>query len=132
MKRLSLLICSTAALILELLPSGAVLVFAPSPTERARETYSYFSMTVFGYGNFAPFITAVLTVVLLVLAIVCTLQKTDDLIKPVAVISGVAFVVSVLPLIFGFEYLSLVGVLISLLLAGDFSLGLVMRKYSVE
>ncbi|MDY4586911.1 MAG: hypothetical protein SPD47_00530 [Oscillospiraceae bacterium] len=111
---------------------AAVLVFAPSPTERARETYSYFSMTVFGYGNFAPFITAVLTVVLLVLAIVCTLQKTDDLIKPVAVISGVAFVVSVIPLIFGFEYLSLVGVLISLLLAGDFSLGLVMRKYSVE
>ncbi|MBC5582264.1 hypothetical protein H8S23_12170 [Anaerofilum sp. BX8] len=52
----------TAALVLEATPWGAVLIFAPGPGETVRETFSYFSLTPFGYANFFPLLTAVLTV----------------------------------------------------------------------
>lgn len=128
MKKLTLLICPAAAFILELLPFGAVLVFAPSPTESVRETYSYFSLTPFAYANFAPLITALLTVSLMVFAIVCALRRSEKLMKPVAIISGAAFVVSLLPLVFGQEYFTIVGGLISLLLAGELAVSLFLKK----
>ena len=43
------------ALILELLPNGVVLNFANPDGEPWRRTYSYFSLTPFGYANFGPF-----------------------------------------------------------------------------
>jgi transcriptional regulator with XRE-family HTH domain len=52
-----------SALILEALPYGAVMNFASGPEETIRVTTSYFNLLPFGYGNFFPFITAVLTVV---------------------------------------------------------------------
>ena len=70
MKRIRLLIMPIIAIVLEILPYGAVLVFAPSPTESVRETFSYFSLTPFGYANFGPFLTALLTCVVLVLALI--------------------------------------------------------------
>lgn len=130
MKKLNLLFCPIAALILEIMPYGAVLVFAPSPAERVRKTYSYFSMIPFGYANFSPLITALLTVSLIVFALVCTLRSSDKLLKPICIVSGAVFVVSLLPLIFGAEYFSVVGGIISLLLAGEFSLSLYMKKAS--
>ena len=132
MKKLSLLICPTAALVLELMPFGAVLVFAPSPTETVRETYSYFSLTPFGYANFAPLITALLTVMLTVFALVCALRKSAKLLKPTAMISGAAFVISLLPLVFGLQYFSAVGAGISILLVGELALSLIMNKKSAK
>ena len=46
-----------ATLILELLPNGVVLNFANPEGEPWRRTYSYFSLTPFGYANVGPFIT---------------------------------------------------------------------------
>ena len=63
MKKISLVVFPALTIVLEALPMGAVCTFAISPTERVRETFSYFSLIPFGYANFAPLITAILTVV---------------------------------------------------------------------
>lgn len=68
MKKISLVVFPALTIVLEALPLGAVCTFAPSPTERVRETFSYFSLIPFGYANFAPLITAILTVVILLLS----------------------------------------------------------------
>ena len=60
-KRFLYLLLPIATLILEILPYGAVCVFAPSPTETVRETFSYFDPLPFGYANFAPLLTAITT-----------------------------------------------------------------------
>ena len=70
MKKISLVVLPAITIALEILPLGAVCIFAPSPTERAKETFSYFSPIPFGYANFAPLITAVLTVVILLLSLI--------------------------------------------------------------
>ena len=59
---LCILLCT---LVLEILPYGAVCSFANPEGAPRRVTYSYFSLTPYGYANFAPLITAVLTCVLL-------------------------------------------------------------------
>ena len=41
-KNLILLCTALVALVLEILPYGAVCIFAPSPEERIRKTFSYF------------------------------------------------------------------------------------------
>jgi len=61
-RRLSLAFMA-AALILELLPFGVVMRFADGPEKVVRYTVSYFNLLPFGYGNFFPLITAVLTTV---------------------------------------------------------------------
>lgn len=51
-------------LLLEFLPLGAVLSFpqGPNTTGLHQETYSYFSLVPFGYANFTPLITGILTI----------------------------------------------------------------------
>ena len=65
------------SLILELLPLGAVLIFAPSPTERVIHTYSYFDLNLVGYANFSPMLTGILTVAVVILGItiLCRYEK---------------------------------------------------------
>ena len=70
MKKISLVVFPALTIVLEALPLGAVCTFAPSPTERVRETFSYFSLIPFGYANFASLITAILTVVILLLSLI--------------------------------------------------------------
>ena len=47
-KRFLYLVLPIITLILEALPYGAVCIFATSPTDRIRETFSYFDLTPFG------------------------------------------------------------------------------------
>jgi len=51
-------------LLLESLPLGAVLSFSQGPNAIGlhQETYSYFSLVPFGYANFTPLITGILTI----------------------------------------------------------------------
>lgn len=110
-------------LILEILPYGAVLNFAnPEPW---RKTFSYFSMTPFGYANFGPFITAILTCVMIVILLVCLLKPMPKLLSACKVISIIAVVTSFTPLIFGISTYSVIGGIISALLAAEC---LVLRK----
>ena len=124
-KRWLYLLFPISALTLEMLPYGAALNFMlPSMTEgeparRFRELYSYFDLMPFGYGNFAPLFTAVLTVITaILLAIYCVSGKTG-LLRPIAVVSGIAVIVSLCPLCLGIHFYSAVGGLITLSLAAQ-------------
>ena len=115
-KKLTILFTTLVALVLEILPYGAVLNFANPEGESWRRTFSYFDLTPFGYANFSPFIVALLTCSLLVLTIVSMLtQKTMR--KPIIAVSVIAAVLSFAPLLMGIKYYSVVGALISATLA---------------
>ena len=120
-KKMILLSVILAALILEILPYGAVLNFGNPEGEPLRQTYSYFSLTPYGFANFGPLITAILTCVLLVLIILAIILKKNWS-KQIAVISAVAAVISLSPLLFGIENFSIVGALISVCLAALFAI----------
>ena len=124
-KRLLYLILPIITLILELLPYGAVLNFMlPAATEgvppgRFRELYSYFDLTPFGYANFAPLITAVITcIILLLVAIYCITgnQKWAVTAKNILYVCA-AF--SLGPLVLGISFFSVVGALITISLIAE-------------
>ena len=126
MKKIRLLILPIITIILQILPCGAVLVFAPSPTERVRETFSYFNLTPFGYANFAPFITALLTCIILLLALISI--KLEKMLKAVFWLSLAAAIISLLPLVFGIDYYSVVGGIITITLAIESVLAKISAK----
>ena len=110
MKKVCLAVLPALTIVLELLPLGAVCIFATSPTERVKETFSYFSLTPFGYANFAPLITATLTVAIFLLS----LKK--GVLKALFVLSIITVVISLLPLMYGLNYYTLVGAFITVTL----------------
>lgn len=115
-KKIILLCILIAALVLEVLPNGVVIYFANPEGDPYRETYSYFSLTPYGYANFFPLITAVMTCVLLLLLIISfTLKK--DLSKSAAIIAGIASALSLCPLpLFGADEFTAIGTAISICL----------------
>lgn len=117
-----------ATLILELLPNGVVLNFANPEGEPWRRTYSYFSLTPFGYANVGPFITAILTCILLVLVAIYLFKPRNGLNTAILNVSGFATAASLMPLMFGFDYITVIGVIITLLLAGTFGCGFIKAK----
>lgn len=129
LKKSLILLFPLAAIVLELLPYGAVLNFA-TPEKTIRQTYSYFSLTPFGYANFGPFITAILTCVIFLLALLYARKGSNRLKIAILNLSGLATVTSLLPLMFGLHYLSPTGVIISLLLALEFGAALYNPRVS--
>lgn len=117
-----------ATLIFELLPNGVVLNFANPEGEPWRRTYSYFSLTPFGYANVGPFITAILTCILLVLVAVYLFKPRNGLNTAILNVSGFATAASLMPLMFGFDYITVIGVIITLLLAGTFGCGFIKQN----
>ena len=120
--RLKYLLLPVVTLILEILPCGAVCIFATSPTETARATFSYFDLLPFGYANFTPFITAIITCIISLLLVIYCFTGKEQLARTAKNILCVGIVVSFVPLLFGIAFFSIVGLLISLLLIGEFLL----------
>ena len=117
MKKKIIMLCTTLiALVLEILPYGAVCNFANPEGEPWRRTYSYFDLTPFGYANFAPFIVALLTCVLIILIVVSLVSK-KEMKAPILAVSAIATVLSLAPLLYGIRFFSVVGALISVALA---------------
>jgi len=119
-KKVLLFLLPAAALILELLPNGVVLNLANPESDPWRRKYSYFSLTPFGYANFGPFITAILTCALLVLIVIYLFKPNKGLNTAILNVSGIATAASLMPLMFGFDYITAIGVIITALLAGTF------------
>lgn len=115
-KRWLHLIAPTLALGLEMLPYGAVCNFANPEGEPWRRTYSYFDLLPFGYANFAPFLTALLTCVILVLLLVYVFTGASRLAAVTRNLLVVCTVLSLCPLLLGIDYFSVVGSLITLVL----------------
>ncbi len=105
-------------LVLELMPYGAVLHFGNPEGEPLRETFSYFDMTPYGYANFGPFITAILTCVLLVISIINLLVDNDKIKTTIKIVALIALVASLAPLIV--NCYSVLGGAISILLLSVF------------
>ena len=127
-KKSLFVILPLVALILELLPYGAVLNFANPEGEPWRRTYFYFSLTPFGYANFGPLITAILTCILLVLVVVYLFKSHKGLNIAIMNVSGFATATSLLPLMFGFSYITVIGVIVSVLLAAAFGTCFIKSK----
>ena len=92
-KNIALLISVFTALVLEILPYGAVCNFANPEGDAFRRTYSYFDPTPFGYANFSPFIVALLTCALLILTAISLLTK-KSLRTPILTVSAFSSVIS--------------------------------------
>ena len=117
MKKKLIILCTTLiALVLEILPYGAVCNFANPEGEPWRRTYSYFDLTPFGYANFAPFIVALLTCVLIILIVVSLVSK-KKMKAPILAVSAIATVLSLAPLLYGIRFFSVVGAFITVALA---------------
>ena len=122
-KRLMYIILPIITLIFEILPYGAVCNFARPATDGSighfRELYSYFDLVPFGYANFAPFITAILTcLILLMLVIYCLIGKSKLLLYTKRMVFACA-IISFGPIILGIRFLSFVGILITLTLIAE-------------
>lgn len=113
------LILPAVALILEALPYGAVLNFMLYGGKIVRSTYSYFSLTPFGYANFGPMLTAVLTCGVALLAVLYCIYGTKRLYCMERELSLIAAAASLSPLIMGLDHFSFVGGLITLTLVGQ-------------
>lgn len=118
-KRWLYLIFPFMTLILELLPYGAVLNFSNPEGEPWRKTFSYFSLVPFGYANFAPFFTAVITCIILVLLVIFCITGKSRFALIARNILWVCIVFSLGQLVFGIRYLSVVGMLITLSLGAE-------------
>ena len=118
-KRIRILILPLIALILEILPYGAVCNFMLPSADgtsvgRFRELYSYFDLTPFGYANFAPMITAVLTCVLVLLIVIYCFTGRPGLFNTIRTFVWICTVISLGPLVLGIRFYSVVGGLITM------------------
>ena len=131
-KRLLYLILPIITLILEILPYGAVCNFKRPATDGAighfRELYSYFDLTPFGYANFAPLITAIITCVILALLLVYLFTGKPRTITVTKGLLYVGVVLSLCPLLYGINFFSAVGALITVSLIAELVLLLVTVK----
>ena len=125
-KRLLYLIFPIVTLFLEFLPYGAVCNFAfpaeDGSIERMRQLYSYFDLVPFGYANFAPLITAIITCAIILLVTVYCItgkQKWATITKNALLICAA---ISLCPLLLGIQFFSIVGGLITASLICEFIL----------
>jgi len=121
-KRLLSIVFPAIALFLEILPFGAVCNFAVSPEKIQRKTFSYFSLIPYGYANFTPFITAMITCAVVILLLVYCFKCNHRIAKVAEVLIGIGAVVSFGQLLLGMNYVSFVSVLISIALIAEFIL----------
>ena len=122
------LLITIIIIILEILPYGAVMVMAEPYGGGIRSTYSYFSLLPYGYANFGPLLTAVASCVLLVLSIIMLASRKKGIITAFLIVSAAALVFSMLPCLYGWKFLSLTGIIISLLLGCEVYLGWRLRN----
>ena len=121
-KRLIHLIFPALTLILEILPYGAVCNFANPEGEPWRETFSYFSLVPFGYANFAPFLTAILTCIIFGVTALYCFNGSGKLKNAAKTLLCIGAALSLCPLIFGISFFSVTGAFITLSITAELAL----------
>ena len=125
LRRFALPLLPAAALVLEALPFGVRMLFAPGPETRSVSYRAFFSFLPFGYGVFGPVIAALLTVFLLIAAL---LTRKQDRTPGVTVLSAAALLAAVSPLFYVPDTFTLCGGFICALLALELILSLVPER----
>ena len=125
--KITLLASVIVSIILEALPFGAVCNFA-TPEKTIRQTFSYFSLTPYGYANFGPFITACLTCILLLLSVLLFTKFSGRISKIAAIISGISVLSSFMPLMFGLTSYSITGGFISAMMIIQFIIITIIKR----
>lgn len=62
--------CMVLSIMLMAQSNGIAMTFASSPTKTITSYYSYFSPMPFGYANWCPIITAILSIVIVILLLI--------------------------------------------------------------
>ena len=131
-KKLFYLILPLVTLILEILPYGAVLNFghlSPDLTlYEYTETFSYFNLIPFGYANFAPLLTAIVTCIIIVLLIIFCFTDNTVVLKSIKAVLIIGMCLSLCPLLLGIEFFSVTGALITATLLAEFILIFITTK----
>lgn len=109
------MVFALAAIVLEILPFGAKLTFALDEGKTQEKLFSYFSLTPYGYANFLPFITAVLTCVLFILALIILFKDYAGVKKAFKIIVIINFALASAS--FAFMNFTVTAALISLMIA---------------
>ncbi len=136
-KRVIYLFLPIITLILEIIPYGAVLNFG-RPSEDGsigyfRETYSYFDMLPFGYANFAPMITGILTCVTLLFVVKYCLAGKNSSAVTGRWLCLVTAVINLCPLFYGIKYFSPVAAFVSISLVMEaWLLTKEIKRYNLE
>lgn len=137
-KRLLFLIAPVIALFLESLPYGVIMKFADGPDSTYTETFSYFSLLPFGYAVFGPLPAAALTCVVIILALIYVLKPSTGLESAAGVLSGVAAILSLSPMIFVVfgsalsETVTVIEIIVTLLLTAEGVMFLLPKKKKGE
>lgn len=122
------LVCCVAAVVIQILPLGAVLRFGITAQDGtvsfSFENYSYFDITPFGYAMFNYMICAVFTAIASLLSLLRTVTKSRRQ-TPVTVLSAIALAMSLIPYIFG-AY-NIFTIIVSMLLAAVVALSVTMH-----
>lgn len=123
MKRLRFLVLPLAALVLEAMPFSAVMLFAVQGDDGAieyiRRPTSYFSLPPFGYADFGPLLTALLSCLLLTLTVWLCVRPGTGIYKAVLTVNALAVITSLLPLFLGTAFYSFAGAVISVALTAQ-------------
>ena len=125
LRRFALPLLPAAALVLEALPFGVRMVFAPGPETRAASYYAFFSFLPFGYGVFGPVIAACLTVFLLIAAL---LTRKQERTPGVTALSAAALLAAISPLFYVPDTFTVCGGFLCALLAAELVLSLLREK----
>lgn len=111
------MVLAVIAIILEALPGGAVLIFSDGSGSGIVSTYSYFSLTPFGYANFAPLITGIMTIAILIMVVVGFIKAGGRKLRTATiVVNALAVLVSISPLIYGIHYYNTIGAAVTAVL----------------
>ena len=130
-KRSFLLIFPVIAILLGLLPQSVVMNFADYDAETGnvniiKKYFSYFDMTPFGYGDFFPLMTAILTCAVTLLALIYMFTGRYALLNIMIGTCIAAAIVSVLPVLL--KSYTLIGLGITLLLVIEIMFITAMKK----
>lgn len=115
------LVISVVLVVLEILPFGAAMILQWPDSEGKfafqKQLYAYFNYYIgSSCNNYLPFITSILTCIILILAVLAIVKKDFHLNKVIMTISCISFLTS-LPLMYGLFSYTVVGLIITVLLA---------------
>jgi transcriptional regulator with XRE-family HTH domain len=108
--------CMVAALVLQILPYSAALVFS-GPDYHKVDLLSCFDLALVGFANFPPFLSAIVNSVSVLLTAMLLIFKKGRLANKIYILTIVSAIFMALPGLLSIEYLPMMGLLAALLLA---------------